>query len=328
MLEPHPLGEAKRQETRFQPCQLHLTTASTFRGSGHAHTDSNSSRMVPVMEAPLLAVRDLEITFSGTRGETQAVKGLTFSIQPGEIVALVGESGSGKSATALALTNLLPPPPECRVRGRVEFEGEDLLRLPRRHLRKLRGGAIGYIFQEPSASLNPVFTIGAQVREAIQLHRPDIKNSKAAAIEALDAVGIEDAAARYSAYPSELSGGMLQRVMIAMAVACRPRLLIADEPTTALDATVQRMILDQLQTLREMTGTAILLITHDLGILKGLADRVFVLYEGHLVEEGQTSMVLSQPKHPYTRALIACVPRLGDGQRVLRTISAEERATF
>ena len=294
----------------------------------HVQASAPSARMAFVMKTPLLSVRNLEITFSGPGGDTPAVKGLTFSVQPGEIVALVGESGSGKSATALALTDLLPSPPACEVRGQVEFDGMNLSGIPRRRLRKLRGGSIAYIFQEPSASLNPVFTIGAQVREAIRLHRPEVKDSKSAAIEALAAMGIENAAARYGAYPAELSGGMLQRVIIAMAFACQPRLLIADEPTTALDATVQRTVLDQLRSLREKTGTAVLLITHNLGILKGLADRIFVLYDGCIVEEGPTATILGRPQHPYTRALIACVPRLGEGQKILRTISAEERATF
>jgi ABC-type dipeptide/oligopeptide/nickel transport system ATPase component len=233
---------------------------------------------------------------------------------------VVGESGSGKSVTALALTRLLPPPPVCRVSGRIEFSGRDLLTLPARELRAVRGKGIAYVFQEPSSSLNPVFTIGYQIGEAIELHRPEVRDVRAEIIRALETVGIRQPAERLGDYPHQLSGGMQQRVMIAMALASQPTLLVADEPTTALDVTIQKQIMDLLKELKQTTGMTLLLITHNFGLVAGFADRVAVMFRGRIVESGATAEVLGNPQHPYTRALIECVPRLGQRERRLKVI--------
>lgn len=269
----------------------------------------------------LLSVEQLRITFASRGTENEVVHGIDFDVDAGgETVALLGESGSGKSVSCLALTRLLPPEPECTVRGSIRFQGESVLEMEGARLRKIRGGGIAYIFQEPSASLNPVFTIGFQIAEAVRLHRPDIDAVEARVIELLDLVGIRDPQDRYHAYPHELSGGMQQRVVIAMALACEPKLLVADEPTTALDVTIQAQILDLLRTLRQKLGMSILLITHNFGIVKGFADRVIVLYRGRVVESGTVDDVLSNPQHPYTQALIACIPKIGDRRQRLTTI--------
>jgi ABC-type dipeptide/oligopeptide/nickel transport system ATPase component len=209
------------------------------------------------------------------------------------------------------------------VQGQVLFEGKDVLTMSPDQVRRLRGEGIAYIFQEPSASLNPVFTVGHQIAEAVKLHRPDISDVKARVIELLDLVGIRDAVQRYSAYPHEMSGGMQQRVMIAMALACEPKLLVADEPTTALDVTIQAQIMDLLRDLRTKLGMSIVLITHNFGIVKGFADEVIVMYRGDIVERGPVAEVLNAPQHPYTKALIACIPKLGSKQRRLTTIDQE-----
>lgn len=270
----------------------------------------------------LLEVSGLTVRFADGDQEVEAVRGIDFSLNSGEILALVGESGSGKSASALALTGLLPPPPRCRVGGRVEFNGRELMGREERELRRIRGSGIAYIFQEPSAAMNPVFTIGYQLREMIRLHRPGVADRDGLAIEVLAEVGIREPASRLKSFPSELSGGMLQRVMIAVALLGRPRLLVADEPTTALDATVQRQIIDLLARLREEHGMAILLITHNFGIIEGFADRVAVMYRGRIVETGETGRILREPHHPYTRALIDCIPRLGQEKERLVSIDA------
>ena len=264
----------------------------------------------------LLRVENLGIEF----GALRATEGVSFEMAEGETLAVVGESGSGKSVTALALTRLLPPPPTCRVTGRIEFEGRDILTLPERELRALRGKGIAYIFQEPSSSLNPVFTIGYQIREAIELHRPEATDVRGEIVRALDLVGIRNPSDRLEDYPHQLSGGMQQRVMIAMALACQPTLLVADEPTTALDVTIQKQIMDLLKDLKRKTGMTVMLITHNFGLVAGFADRVVVMFRGRIVEQGPTSEVLRNPQHPYTRALIECVPRLGQRQRRLRVI--------
>lgn len=274
----------------------------------------------PSTRQPLLSVSGLNITFRSGKETNQAVKGIDFSIGQGRTLAIVGESGSGKSVSALALTRLLPSPPACEVSGAIHFDGLNTLAATPRQLRSIRGKEIAYVFQEPSSSLNPVFTIGYQIAEAIRLHYPATKDVKAVVIEALHKVGIRDADKRYNAYPHELSGGMQQRVMIAMALACRPRLLVADEPTTALDVTIQKQIIDLLTDLRSSEQMSILLITHNFGIVSGFADDVVVMFRGKIVEQGPTQQVLSSPQHPYTRALIACIPRLGTKQRRLRTI--------
>ena len=271
--------------------------------------------------AHLLEVSDLQIAFNSHGELTEVVHGIGFTVDDGgHTVAILGESGSGKSVTCLALTRLLPEAPNCTIRGKVLFEGKNVLTMEQRALRKVRGSGIAYIFQEASASLNPVFTVGYQIAEAVRLHRPDISDVKSRVIELLDLVGIRDAAQRYKAYPHELSGGMQQRVMIAMALACEPKLLVADEPTTALDVTIQAQIMNLLRELREKFGMSIVLITHNFGIVKGFADRVIVMFRGEIVEQGPVETVLNNPQHPYTKALIACIPRLGAKQKRLTTI--------
>lgn len=272
----------------------------------------------------LLKVSDLRIAFGSGEGRNEVVKGIDFSVEAdGKTVAILGESGSGKSVTCLSLTRLLPEPPTCTVEGKILFEGKNILEMDSKAIRKVRGGGIAYIFQEPSSSLNPVFTVGYQIAEAVKLHRPDITDVKARVVELLELVGIRDAGKRYSAYPHEMSGGMQQRVMIAMALACEPKLLVADEPTTALDVTIQAQIMDLLRDLRKQLGMSIVLITHNFGIVKGFADEVIVMYRGEIVEQGAVESVLSNPQHPYTKALIACIPKLGLKQRRLTTIGDE-----
>lgn len=270
----------------------------------------------------MLSIRNLQIGFSTPSGVTPALKGVSLELGKGETLAIVGESGSGKSVTALAITRLLPSPPAVYEGGKVLFEGTDLLKASDAELRKVRGGRIAYIFQEPSTSLNPVYSIRSQIAEMISLHRPDVKDIDAEIIRWLDAVGIVDPASRLHDYPHQLSGGMQQRVMIAMALSAQPDLLIADEPTTALDVTIQKQILDKLRELQRDLGMAVMLITHNFAIIRGLASRVAVMYRGEVVEYGETDQVLRNPRHPYTKALIACIPRLGDRRRRLPTIDS------
>jgi ABC-type dipeptide/oligopeptide/nickel transport system ATPase component len=269
---------------------------------------------------PLLQVSGLSIRF----GELEAVRGISFQLGAGETVAVVGESGSGKSVTALALTRLLPPEPVCRVSGEIRFRGQNLAALDRDALGKVRGKEIAYIFQEPSTSLNPVYTIGSQIAEAIQLHRPDVTDPTAEIVRVLNLVGIRDPEKRHRDYPHQLSGGMQQRVMIAMALVSQPAILVADEPTTALDVTIQAQIIDLLRELKAKLGMSILMITHNFGIVHGFADRVLVMFRGEIVEEGPTERVLRDPQHPYTRALIGCIPRLGQRKQRLTTIDYSE----
>jgi ABC-type dipeptide/oligopeptide/nickel transport system ATPase component len=275
----------------------------------------------------LLKVSNLRIAFH-FRGQTnEVVKGIDFSIDSGgKTVAILGESGSGKSVTCLALTRLLPGAPTCTVSGEILFEGKDVLAMDSSAIREVRGSGIAYIFQEASASLNPVFTVGYQIGEAVKLHRPDISDVKGRVVELLELVGIRDADRRYKAYPHEMSGGMQQRVMIAMALACEPKLLVADEPTTALDVTIQAQIIDLLRDLRKRLGMSIALITHNFGIVKGFADEVIVMYRGEIVEQGAVDDILNHPQHPYTKALIACIPKLGVKQHRLTTIEKEMAA--
>ncbi len=276
----------------------------------------------------LLEVKDLTIRFQSGQRQTLAADNIRFSIGRSESIALVGESGSGKSATALALTKLLPPPPSCQVSGEVLLHGENrtvnILSLPPGQLRKIRGKKIAYVFQEPSTSLNPVFTIGYQIGEALHLHRPEIKNVRAEIVRLLEEVGIHDASSRADAYPHQLSGGMQQRAMIAMALACSPELLVADEPTTALDVTIQAQILDLLKSLKQKRNMGVLLITHNFGIVSKFADRVLVMFRGKIVEEGSTADILKNPSHAYTRALLDCVPKLGDRKQRLTSIDYEQ----
>lgn len=272
----------------------------------------------------MLTIKDLKIGFQSPSGISPALKGVSLELGKGETLAIVGESGSGKSVTALAITRLLPTPPAVYEGGQILFDGKDLLKASDTELRRVRGGRIAYIFQEPSTSLNPVYTIRSQIAEMIRLHRPEVTDIDAEIIHWLDAVGIVDPATRINDYPHQLSGGMQQRVMIAMALSARPELLIADEPTTALDVTIQKQILDKLRDLQKDLGMAVLLITHNFAIIGGLARHVAVMYRGEVVEFGETDQVLRNPKHPYTQALIACIPRLGDRRRRLPTIGEND----
>ncbi|MDZ4789079.1 MAG: ABC transporter ATP-binding protein [Blastochloris sp.] len=268
----------------------------------------------------LLSIKNLTITFQGHEELLTAVDSISFDLKKGETLAIVGESGSGKSVTALALTKLLPSPPSCLVTGTIMLEGQDILQLHGEPLRKIRGKRIAYIFQEPSTSLNPVFSISYQIAEALKLHRPEITNRNAEIIRLLDLVGIRQPEKRLHDYPHQLSGGMQQRVMIAMALACQPDILVADEPTTALDVTIQAQIMALLKELKEKLSMSIIIITHNFGIVHGFADHVLVMYKGKIVEQGTTAAVLGQPQHPYTQALINCIPRLGQKKNRLTTI--------
>jgi len=272
------------------------------------------------LKTEMLEVRDLTVKFISEEEEFTAVDSVSFTVADGETLAVVGESGSGKSVTALALTRLLPEPPACISGGDVRLAGESVLAKSKRALREIRGRHIAYIFQEPATSLNPVFSIYEQLAETLRRHRPEVKNFREEAVYWLDQVGIREPDKRIRDYPFQLSGGMQQRVMIAMALCTRPKFLVADEPTTALDVTVQRQILDLFRELKLRFGMSIILITHNFGIIRGLADKVAVMYRGKLLEFGECAAVLSRPRHPYTRALIDCVPRLGAGLHRLKTI--------
>lgn len=261
------------------------------------------------MSTPLLDVEGLSVAFRGDQGTHRAVDNISFSIERGKTVALVGESGCGKSVSALSLARLLPEPPAVYEGGRIGFDGSNILEMDEGGLRQVRGGRIGYIFQEPAGSLNPVIRIGAQIVEAIRLHRPGI-DARKEALSLLATVGIPDPERRFTAWPHELSGGMQQRVMIATALACQPDLLVADEPTTALDVTIQAQILELLQDLQKQFGMAILLITHNLGLVADIAHELHVMYAGRIVESGPAVEVLRHPVHPYTLGLLAAVPRL------------------
>ena len=277
---------------------------------------------------PLLDVRNLAIHFQTEGGVVEAVRGISFTMEKAETLAIVGESGSGKSVTGLALTRLLPEPPTKYVSGEILLDGQDVLKMRAEDLRNLRGNRIAYVFQEPSTSLNPVFTIRNQIAEAIKLHRPEVRDVDAEIIKHLELVGIKDAASRLHSYPHQLSGGMQQRVMIAMALSCEPDLLVADEPTTALDVTIQAQIMDQFRELRRTLNTAIILITHNFGIISEFADKVAVMFRGKIVEYGKTTEVLGNPQHAYTKALIQCIPRLGARQKRLVTIDHAALETF
>ncbi len=263
------------------------------------------------MSAPLLSVDDVVVDFKTRAGNARVLDHVSLEVASGEILGIVGESGCGKSMTALSIMGLVPSPPGKVTSGSIRLEGRELVGLSEAELCEVRGRDIGMIFQEPMSSLNPVFTVGEQIAESVRLHEnASPKAAMARAVEMLRAVEIPEADLRAKAYPHQLSGGMRQRVMIAIALACRPRVLIADEPTTALDATVQAQIFDLLQDLQSETGTAIILITHDMGAIAELADRVAVMYAGRVVEKGTVDTVLSDPQHPYTKGLITCVPHL------------------
>jgi len=270
----------------------------------------------------LLEVENLRTYFYTDEGVARAVDGVSFSLEAGEALGIVGESGSGKSVTSLSILRLVPTPP-----GRIEpgssirLRGEELLALPERRMRQVRGNDIAMIFQEPMTSLNPVHTVGAQIVETLRIHRPMGKREAwQRAVELLGMVGIANPEERVHAYPHQLSGGMRQRVMIAMALACEPDVLIADEPTTALDVTIQAQILELIDELRQRLGTAVLLITHDLGVVAEVCDRVVVMYAGQVMEEGTVEQIFNDPRHPYTEGLLAAIPRLGEPVERLRVI--------
>ncbi len=271
----------------------------------------------PVAGQPLLQVRDLKTQFFTPGGTVRAVDGVSFDLREGETLGLVGESGCGKSVTALSLMRLIPNPPGRIVDGQVMFKGRDLLKLSESEMRKVRGGEIGMIFQEPMTSLNPVLTIGRQITEALELHMGMSKQQAwARAGELLDMVGIPDATTRLRDYPHQMSGGQRQRVMIAIALSCNPKLLIADEATTALDVTIQAQILELMKDLTSRLGTALLIITHNLGVVARYADRVNVMYAGKIREMGSAADIYGNPKHPYTTGLLSSVPRLDEPSRL------------
>jgi peptide/nickel transport system ATP-binding protein len=264
------------------------------------------------VSTPLLAIEDLQTHFFTRDGVVRAVDGVSYAVEAGETLAVVGESGCGKSVTALSILRLVPSPPGRIVGGAIRFEGVDLLQIGEGEMRRIRGNEISMIFQEPMTSLNPVLTVSRQITETLILHQGLRARAAAArAIEMLRLVRIPEPERRARQYPHELSGGMRQRVMIAMALACHPKLLIADEPTTALDVTIQAQILDLMRELKSEIGAAIILITHDLGVVAEMAQRVVVMYAGRKVEEAPVGDLFRRPQHPYTLGLLASVPRLG-----------------
>jgi oligopeptide transport system ATP-binding protein len=266
--------------------------------------------------APLLEVRDLRTEFVTQDGIVHAVNGISYTLREGEALGLVGESGCGKSVSALSLMRLIPSPPGRIAGGEILFEGRDLLKLGDEEIRRIRGNRIAMIFQDPMTSLNPVLTIGRQISEALELHKGvDRRAARQRTIELLEMVGIPSARTRVDDYPHQFSGGMRQRVMIAMAISCEPRLLIADEPTTALDVTIQAQILDLIQRLRRELGMAVILITHDLGVVAGVCDRIAVMYAGYIVEEATAEDLFADPRHPYTLGLLRSVPRIDQPRR-------------
>jgi len=260
---------------------------------------------------PVLDVRGLKTVFEIRGGEVHAVNDVSFDLKAGELLGVVGESGSGKSVTMMSLLGLLPSPPADVRAGTVTFDGEDLLQVDPETLRGVRGGKIGFVFQDPMTSLNPVYNVGMQIMEPLRKHMGlTKKQAKVRAKELLELVGIPDADRRLKDYPHQFSGGMRQRVMIAIALACDPKVLIADEPTTALDVTIQAQILELMKELQERLGMAVIWITHDLGVVAGIADRVVVMYGGQIVEQAPTRELFKNPQHPYTRALLKTVPRV------------------
>ena len=266
--------------------------------------------------AKLLEVKNLKTQFFTQDGVVHAVNGISYSVGAGETLAIVGESGSGKSVGVMSLIRLIPQPPGKIVDGEVLFDGQDLLKLSESELRSVRGNRIAMIFQDPMTSLNPVLTVGRQITEALELHLNMSRDqARQRAIELLELVGIPGAAERIDNYPHQFSGGMRQRVMIAMGLSCNPQLLIADEPTTALDVTIQAQIVDLVGRLKKELGMAIIWITHDLGVVAGMAERVLVMYSGFIVEEGLVNEIYAQPRHPYTLGLLRSIPRLDLGRQ-------------
>jgi len=278
--------------------------------------------------APILDVTDLKTVFKTRGGEVHAVNSVSFNLAPGELLGVVGESGSGKSVTMMSLIKLLPMPPAEIQQGSVVFDGQDLLKMSADDLRDVRGSSIGFVFQDPMTSLNPVFTVGYQLAEPLRKHMGLSKSeARLRSAELLELVGIPDAKARLSDFPHQFSGGMRQRVMIAIALACDPKVLIADEPTTALDVTIQAQILELVKDLRQKLGMAIVWITHDLGVIAGIADRVMVMYGGQVVEQAPVKELFANPQHPYTRALLETLPSVsGERTERLRTIEGQPPA--
>lgn len=273
------------------------------------------------MSQPVLQIENLQTHFFTDRGQIPAVDGISISVKKGEVVGIVGESGCGKSVTSLSVMKLVPNPPGKIVGGAIRFKGEDLVAADEKRMREIRGNEIAMIFQEPMTSLNPVYTIGDQIGEAVRLHtKSSKKEARRRAVEMLKKVGIPRAEAIVDEYPHQLSGGMRQRVMIAMAMACNPELLIADEPTTALDVTIQAQILDLMRQLNQEAQTAIMLITHDLGVVAQMCHRVVVMYAGNIVEEGDVRSILKNPQHPYTIGLLNSLPKLEESQERLYSI--------
>ena len=265
------------------------------------------------MSENLLEVKNLKTYFYTDDGVVKSVDGVSFAVEKGKTLGIVGESGCGKSITSLSIMQLVETPPGKIVDGEIIYEGEDLLKKNKEEMRKIRGGQIAMIFQEPMTSLNPVFTVGQQIMEALRIHTDlDKHKAKERAIEMLKLVKIPLAEKRFDEYPHQLSGGMRQRVMIAMALSCNPKLLICDEPTTALDVTIQAQILDLINELKEKLGTSIMMITHDLGVIAEVADDVMVMYAGRVVEHGSADAIFESPKHPYTAGLMDCIPKLSD----------------
>jgi len=272
----------------------------------------------------VLDVENLTTRFHTADGTVHAVNGVSFGLRAGEFLGVVGESGSGKSVTMMSLLKLIPMPPGEIVAGSATFEGQDLLQLDARELRDVRGGKVGFIFQDPMTSLNPVITVGRQLTEAIRRHtEASKKEALTRAGDLLNVVGIPDPIARLKNYPHEMSGGMRQRVMIAMALACNPQVIIADEPTTALDVTIQAQIIDKMRDLREEFDTATIWITHDLAVVAGLADRVIVMYGGRIVEEATVNKLYARPQHPYTQGLLESLPRLDQKGHELTSIEGQ-----
>jgi oligopeptide/dipeptide ABC transporter ATP-binding protein len=266
---------------------------------------------------PLLEIRDLALDFENAGVSARTLDGVSFAVNEGETVCLVGESGSGKTVTAMSIARLLPSPPARYPAGEILVQGHDVLRMTKKELRQIRGGVVNYVFQEPGAALNPVFRVGQQILEVLRLHQPQHANNTEV-VRLLKLVGISAPEIRASSYPHQMSGGMQQRVLIAMAIASRPKLLVADEPTTALDVTIQAQILELLRDLKKQLGMAILLITHNLGVVRELGDRVLVMYAGHVVEEAPVEQLLARPAHPYSRALLKSVPQIGaENERLL-----------
>jgi oligopeptide transport system ATP-binding protein len=309
------------------PCSKHLyLPCSPLKGvpSERATYTIRESAMLDGAQ-PVLDVRSLKTVFRTRSGDVHAVNSVSFALRPGELLGVVGESGSGKSVTMMSLLGLLPSPPAKILAGEVLLEGRDLLKTDEAGMRRVRGREVGFIFQDPMTSLNPVFTVGFQIMEPLRRHLGMSKaKARDRACELLELVGIPDARRRLGDYPHQFSGGMRQRVMIAIALACDPKVLIADEPTTALDVTIQAQILELVKDLRQKLGMAIIWITHDLGVIAGIADRVMVMYGGQVVEQGPVREVFADPAHPYTRALLQTIPKLtGPRDATLRTIEGQ-----